>query len=205
MKETIRIFLVDDHPVVREGLRHMLEREEDMTVVGEVGSAEEALTQVEWLHPQVILMDIKMPGMDGIELTRQLKKKHPSCNIIILTFYDEYLAQAIEAGAVGYLHKDIKREELTRAIRAVNQGRSQLDLSLSRDLLAELAAPAENLSQRELEMIRLIAAGASNKEIAEQLFLSETSVKRGVHLILEKLGVRNRSEAVAEAYRRKLI
>lgn len=205
MEETIRIFLVDDHPVVREGLRYMLEREEDMAVVGEAGSAEEALTQVEWLHPEVILMDIKMPGMDGIELTRRLREKQPSCNIIILTFHEEYLAQAIEAGAVGYLHKDIRREELTRAIRAVRQGRSPLDLSLSRDLLTEIATPARNLSPRELEVLRLIAAGASNREIAEQLFLSETSVKRGVRLILEKLGVRNRSEAVAEAYRRKLI
>ncbi len=205
MKEKIGVFLIDDHPVVREGLRHMLEREEDMNVVGEAGSAEEALTQLEWQSPDIILMDIKMPGIDGIELTRRLKEKQPSCNIIILTFYDEYLAQAIDAGASGYLQKDIKREELTRAIRAVREGRSALDLSLSRERLAEFAAPGKSLSQRELEVLKLIAAGASNKEIADQLFLSETSVKREVRLILEKLDVRNRSEAVAEAYRRKLI
>jgi len=208
--DTIRILLVDDHQVVREGLRHMLELEADMEVVGEAGDAKEALTQVELLSPEVILMDIKMPGVDGIELTRQLKEKQPSCNVIMLTLYDEYLAQAIEAGAVGYLLKDIKREELIRAIRAVHQGRSPLDLSLSRERLAELAAPAESkqrgyLSERELAILHLIADGVVTKEIANQLFLSQASVKRSVGLIFEKLGVRNRSEAVSEAYKRRLI
>jgi len=208
--DTIRILLVDDHQVVREGLRHMLELEEDMEVVGEAADAKEALTQVELLSPEVILMDIKMPGVDGIELTRQLKEKQPACNVIMLTLYDEYLAQAIEAGAVGYLLKDIKREELIRAIRAVHQGRSPLDLSLSRDRLAELAAPAESkqrlyLSERELAILRLIADGVVTKEIANQLFLSQASVKRSVGLIFEKLGVHNRSEAISEAYKRSLI
>jgi len=208
--DTIRILVVDDHQVVREGLRHMLELEADMKVVGEAGDAKEALTQVESLSPEVILMDIKMPGMDGIELTRQLTQKQPSCNVLMLTLYDEYLAQAIDAGAVGYLLKDIKREELVRAIRAVHEGRSPLDLSLSRDRLAELAAPAESkqrlyLSERELAILRLIADGVTTQEIANQLFLSEASVKRSVHLILDKLGVRNRSEAVSEGYKRRLI
>ena len=120
--DTIRILLVDDHQVVREGLRRMLELEADMKVVGEAGDAKEALTQVELLSPEVILMDIKMPGVGGIELTRQLKEKQPSCNIIMLTLYDEYLAEAIEAGAVGYLLKDAKRAELTQAIRQVHHG-----------------------------------------------------------------------------------
>ena len=206
----IRILLVDDHQVVRDGLRHMLELEPDMKIVGEAADAKEALAQVELLSPEVILMDIKMPGVDGIELTRQLKEKQPSCNVIMLTLYDEYLAQAIEAGAVGYLLKDIKREELTRAIRAVQEGRSPLDLSLDRDRLAELIAPTEGqqqtrLSERELAVLRLIANGVTTKEIANQLFLSQASIKRSVHLVLEKLGVRNRSEAVSEAYKRKLI
>jgi len=206
----IRILLVDDHQVVRDGLRHMLELEADMKIVGEAADAKEALAQVELLSPEVILMDIKMPGVDGIELTRQLKEKQPSCNVIMLTLYDEYLAQAIEAGAVGYLLKDIKREELTRAIRAVQEGRSPLDLSLDRDRLAELIAPTEGqqqtrLSERELAVLRLIANGVTTKEIANQLFLSQASIKRSVHLVLEKLGVRNRSEAVSEAYKRKLI
>ena len=207
---TIRILLVDDHQVVREGLRHMLELEADMEVVGEAGDAKEALTQVESLSPEIILMDIKMPGIDGIELTRQLKEKLPSCNIIMLTLYDEYLAQAIEAGAVGYLLKDVKREELTRAIRAAYHGRSPLNLSLSRDQLAEFAAPAESkqrvyLSERELAILRMIADGVTTKEIANQLFLSQASIKRSVRLIFEKLGVHNRSEAVSEAYKRRLI
>jgi len=208
--DTIRILLVDDHQVVREGLRHMLELEADMEVVGEAADAKEALTQVELLSPEVILMDIKMPGMDGIELTRQLKEKQPSCNVIMLTLYDEYLAEAIEAGAAGYLLKDIKREELIRAIRAVHHGRSPLNLSLSRDQLAELVASAESkhrahLSERELAILRLIADGATTEEIANQLFLSQASIKRSVRLIFEKLGVRNRSEAVSEAYKRRLI
>ena len=208
--DTIRILVVDDHQVVREGLRHMLELEADMEVVGEAGDAKEALTQVESLSPEIILMDIKMPGIDGIELTRQLKEKLPSCNIIMLTLYDEYLAQAIEAGAVGYLLKDVKREELTKAIRAAYHGRSPLNLSLSRDQLAEFATPAESkqrvyLSERELAILRMIADGVTTKEIANQLFLSQASIKRSVRLTFEKLGVRNRSEAVSEAYKRRLI
>ena len=208
--DTIRILVVDDHQVVREGLRHMLELEADMEVVGEAGDAEEALTQVESLSPEVILMDIKMPGVDGIELTQQLKKKQPSCNIIMLTLYDEYLTEAIEAGAVGYLLKDVKREELTRAIRAVHEGRSSLNLSLNRDQLAEFAAPAGNkqrvyLSERELTILQMIAGGVTTEEIANQFFLSQASVKRSVRLIFEKLGVRNRSEAVSEAYKRRLL
>ena len=155
-------------------------------------------------------MDIKMPGMDGIELTRQLKRKYPSCNVIMLTLYDEYLTQAIEAGAVGYLLKDIKREELIKAIRAVHEGRSPLNLSLSQKHLAELAMSADsrqrtNLSERELVILRLIADGIITRDIASQLFLSEASVKRSVRLIFEKLGARNRSEAVSAAHKKRLI
>lgn len=123
IKENIRIFLVDDHEVVRDGLRHMLELEPDMEIVGEAGDAREALTQVEMLSPEIVLMDIKMPKIDGIELTQQLLLKWPSCKVIMLTLYDEYLAQAMEAGAKGYLLKDIRREELARAIRQIHQGK----------------------------------------------------------------------------------
>jgi len=208
--DTIRILIVDDHQVVREGLCRMLELEDDIDVVGEASDAKEALSQSELLSPEIILLDIKMPGTDGIELTRQLKGKQPSCNIIMLTLYDEYLAEAIEAGAIGYLLKDVKREELIRAIRAVHEGRSPLNLSLSRDQLAELAAPPESkqrayLSERELTILRMIADGVTTKEMAERLFLSQASVKRSVRLIFEKLSVHNRSEAVSEAYKRKLI
>ena len=208
--EAINILLVDDHQVVREGLRRMLELEADLKVVGEANDAKEALPQIEMLSPEVVLMDIKMPGGDGIELTRQVKQRNPSCNVIMLTLYDEYLTQAIEAGAVGYLLKDIKREELVRAIRAVSQGRSPLNLSLSQDRLAELATSAEDnqrslLSERELAILCLIAEGVTTRELASQLFLSQASIKRSVRLIFEKLSVRNRSEAVSEAYKRGLI
>ena len=208
--DPVRILLVDDHQVVREGLRRMLELEADFKVVGEAGDAGEVLAQVESLSPEVILMDIKMPGVDGIELTRQIRQKHPSCNIIMLTLYDEYLPQAIEAGATGYLLKDIKREELVRAIRSVQQGRSPINLSLSQDRLTELVAPTESqqqshLSERELAVLKLIANGLTTKKTANQLFLSEASVKRSVRSIFYKLGVHNRSEAVSEAHKRKLI
>jgi len=207
--DAIRILLVDDHQVVREGLRRMLELEADLKVVGEAADATEVLTQAGSLSPEVILMDIKIPGADGIELTRQLKEKEPSCNVIMLTLYDQYLTQAIEAGAVGYLLKDIKREELIRAIRAVHQGRSPLNLSLSQEQLAELVTPVDQqqafLSERELAILHLIADGITTKGIATQLFLSEASVKRSVRLILDKLGVHNRSEAVSVAYKRRLI
>jgi len=131
MEKEIRILLVDDHQVVREGLRHMLGREEDIEVVGEAGDAQLALTQVELLSPDVILMDIKMPGVDGIELTRRVKEKQLSCNVIMLTLYDEYLAQAIEAGAAGYLLKDTKRAELVQAIKRVHRGEVVISESIT--------------------------------------------------------------------------
>ncbi|MFC2035694.1 response regulator [Chloroflexota bacterium] len=206
----IRILLVDDHQVVREGLRHMLGHEEELEVVGEASDAKEVFIQMELLSPDMILMDIKMPGMDGIELTRQLKEKYPSCNVIILTLYDEYLHRAIEAGAVGYLNKDIKRDELIRAIRTVHEGRSPLNLSISQERLVEFAAPTvsqqrAHLTERELITLRLIAEGITTKDIAKQLFLSEASVKRSIRFIFDKLDVHNRSEAVSEAYKRGLI
>ena len=118
--EAIRILLVDDHQVVREGLRRMLQPETDMQVVGEAANVEEALAQADLLSPDIILMDIKMPETDGIEATRRVKKKHPSCNVVMLTLYEDYLAQAIQAGAAGFFLKGIKREELTTAIRAIH-------------------------------------------------------------------------------------
>jgi len=122
MEKDIQVLVVDDHQVVREGLRRMLGQEEDMELIGQGANSEEALFQVEILSPNIVLMDIKMPGVDGIELTRQVKQKYPSCNVIMLTLYDEYLTQAMEAGAKGYLLKDIRREELAQAIRRVHRG-----------------------------------------------------------------------------------
>jgi len=130
MEKDIRILLVDDHQVVREGLQHMLNKEKDMEVVGQSANAEEALLQLEVFSPNIVLMDIKMPKVDGIELTRQLKEKQPSCNVIMLTLYDEYLDEAFEAGAVGYLLKDTKRAELTQAIRQVHLGETVISESI---------------------------------------------------------------------------
>ena len=207
--DTIRILLIDDHQVVREGLRRMLEIEPDFKVVGEAASAKEALTQVESLSPEVILMDIKMPGVDGITLTREIKEKYPSTNIIMLTLYDEYLTKAIEAGAKGYLQKDIHRDQLLKAIRDVHEGRSPFNLSLSQEQLAGLVASPDSerthLSERELDILKLTANGVTTREVSKELFLSEASVKRSLRIIFEKLGVRNRSEAVSEAYKRKIL
>ncbi len=206
--DKIRILLVDDHQVVREGLRRMLELEPDFDVVGDAGTAKEAIDQVQGLSPEVVLMDIKMPGIDGIELTRQMKGRAPDTKVIMLTLYDEYLPQAIEAGAQGYLVKDINREELLKAIRAVHEGRSPLHLSLTQEKLTRLTSQEDQqnkLSEREITILRLIADGVTTEGITHQTFLSEASVKRSVRFIFEKLGVHNRSEAVAEAYKRGLI
>ena len=208
----IRVLLVDDHQVVREGLRRMLEVEDDIRVVGEATGMEEALKLAELHCPDVVLMDIKMPGVDGVEATRRLKEKQPACNIIMLTLYEEYIAEAIKAGAAGYLLKDIKREELSQAIRVAYQGQSPLNASLARKLVIEFndrardrAKQERSLSERQLDMLRLIAAGATNKQIAGQLFLSETTVKREMHSLFAKLEASSRSMAVSEAYRKKLI
>ena len=204
----IRVLIVDDHQVVREGLQRMLKLEDDIQVVGEATNMEEAFTQAELLSPDIILMDIKMPGTDGVEATRKLKERQPACKIIMLTLYEEYLTQAIEAGAEGYLLKDIKREELVSAIRAVQQGRTPLS-PLSRESLTEFAtlisAGRSYLTERELAILRLIANGATTNEIGAQLFLSQATIKRDTRRIFDKLGVHNRSEAVAEAYKKKLI
>jgi len=206
--EVIRLMLVDDHQVVREGLRRMLELEPDMRVVAEAANAEEAMAQASKVTPDIILMDIKMPGVDGIELTRRLKEQNPQFNILVLTLYDEYFPRAIEVGAAGYLRKDLRREELIEAIRMVVAGKSPLNLTVERGRLAGLLSGSSGrllLSERELAVLRLAANGAVNKEIAAQLSLSQTSVNRAFRQAFSKLGVRNRSEAIAEGYRRHLL
>lgn len=207
-EKKIRVLLVDDHQFAREGLRRMLELDSSISVVGEAINVDEAIRQAGILSPDVILMDIKMPERDGIEATRILKQKYPTSKIIMLTLYEEYFAEAIEAGAAGYLLKDVKREELVQAIRAVQEGKVPLS-PLSREFFSKIANSGEDgrvvLSEREVTILKLIAEGATTKEIGEQLFLSEATVKRGVQSIFDKLDVRNRSEAVAEAYRKKLI
>ena len=205
--EPVRILLVEDHQVVREGLRRMLELEPDMRVVGEAADGEEGLVQLATLEPDIVISDIKMPGMDGIEFTRRAKAEWPKSNVLVLTLYDEYLPNAFEAGAVGYLRKDVHREELIQAIRAVVEGRSPVHVMLERERLAAISGARQGLqlSEREQSVLRLVASGVTTKEMASQLILSETTVKRTLQRIFEKMGVRSRSEAVAEAIKKNLI
>lgn len=209
--KTIRVLLVDDHQVVREGLKRMLEQEKQIEVAGEATSGEEAIDCVRHLSPDIILMDIKMPGIGGIEAIRQIQAIQPSVKVIVLTLYqNEYLAQAAEAGAVGYLLKDTTREELIQAIQRAFSGQTPLAPSVTQTLLREYVSLTKLrrehiLSQRQLEILRLIAAGLTNKEISARLFLSEATVKREVKTIFSKLNAADRAQAVSEAYKRKLI
>jgi len=209
--KSIRVLLVDDHQVVREGLRRMLDLDKDIEVVGEAASGEEALTRVEQLSPDVILMDVKMPGMGGIDAIRELKTRQSSASVIVLTVYeDKYLAQAAEAGAVGYLLKDVSRDELTKAIRAAYQGQSPFAPAISRTLFAQYAALTKAshdsvLTRRQIEILRLIASGATNKEIASRLFISSATVKRETNAIFAALNVNDRAEAVSAGYKMGLL
>ena len=207
----IRVLLVDDHQVVREGLRRMLEMDKDMEVVGEAASGEDALVQDQRLSPDVILMDVKMPGMGGIEAIQQLKARQSPARVIILTVYeDKYLAQAAEAGAVGYLLKDVSREDLTQAIRTAYQGQSPLAPSVTRTLFAQYGALSKTshesvLSRRQIEILRMIASGATNNEIASRLFVSAATVKRETNAIFAALNVTDRAQAVSEGYKLGLL
>jgi DNA-binding NarL/FixJ family response regulator len=207
----IRVMLVDDQQLVREGLRRMLELDEDIEVVGEAKSGEDAIVKTDDWEPDIILMDVRMPGMGGIEATRQLKAKECKANIIILTVYeDKYLAQAAEAGAVGYLLKDIGREELARSIKLAYQGQSPFAPSITRTLFTQFGNVAQLsrntlLTPRQLDILRLIAAGVTNREIAGKLCVSEATIKRETNTIFSKLEAVDRTQAVAEAYRKNLL
>ena len=204
--DTIRIFLVEDHQIVREGLRRMLELSPDIIVVGEASNGQEALQQVPQVAPDIVITDIKMPGMDGIELTRLLKKACPSCSVLVLTLYESYLASAVDAGASGYLLKDLRREVLVDAIRAVKDGRSPLHISLENGQLSSfVSGVSSRLTEREQNVLSLVAQGITIEQIASQLSFSNTTVKRIIRQTIEKLNVRNRSEAVARAIKENLI
>lgn len=206
--DTIGIMLVDDHQVVREGLRRMLELEPDMKIVAEASSGQEAILLAKTHSPEVILMDIKMPGMDGVEATRLLKQESPQCKVLVLTLFSEYLPNAIKSGADGYLLKDLRREELVQAIRDVLDGRAPVRLSMEQGQLGELLSGSFSpgqYSDREMAVLKMVADGAPNREIAQQLAMSEATVKRILRQASEKLGARNRSEAVAEAMKRNLL
>jgi len=209
--KTIRVLVVDDHEVVREGLRRMLELEEGIQVVGEAGDGEEAIKKAATLFPDVITMDLKMPGMDGITATQEIKQKIPDIHILILTLYaEDFVKQAIEAGASGYLLKDSDCEQITKAIHQVHDGFCPIAPSLTRELVIAFAQLSHNgrsslLTRRQTELLKLIAEGMSSKEIGGCLFISTSTVKREIRQILNKLKVSDRAQAVSEAMKRNII
>jgi DNA-binding NarL/FixJ family response regulator len=209
----IRILIVDDHPVVREGLAGMISTQGDMRVVGEAGNGVEALRLAHGLSPDLILMDLQMPNLDGAAAIRQIRKDLPDCRILVLTAFDsdERILHSIEAGAQGYLLKGVPRDELFRAIRVVAEGGSLLQPSVAAKLLNRVGQmlkqeeTTEHLTDREMEVLRLLARGNRNKEIAESLIISERTVKFHVGVIFQKLGVTNRAEAVSKAIQSGLV
>ena len=210
----IRLLLVDDQALFREGLHTLLSLHEDLQVVGEAGNGIEALAAADELRPDVVLMDLRMPVLDGVAATRRLLAAHPTTRVIVVTTFDddELVFDGLRAGAVGYLLKDVSSDKLVEAIRAAARGESFLQPSIAAKVLAEFnrlersAAPpppppplAEPLSERELEILRLLAAGDSNKEIAAALFIAEGTVKNHVTNILGKLDARDRTQAALRA------
>src|SRR5256714_11078754 len=202
----IRLLIIDDHEMVREGLKAMLTTEPDFTIVGDAANAEQAFELIERLRPDVILLDIRLPGTSGIDVCRTVTERYPETAVIILTtFTDESLvAQCIQAGARGFIVKDIERFDLKRSIRAVARGEAVIDSKAAVAVLAQLRRapqvsqePApEPLSTQQIVILGLIAQGPSSREIATQLYLSENTVKGYVQEILHRLGVMNRTEAV---------
>ena len=212
MSEQIRILLVDDQKLMREGLRILLELETDLVIVGEAVEGQAALEAYADLRPDVVLMDVRMPGMDGVEATWRLRERWPEARIIILTTFDddEYVFEGLRAGARGYLLKDVSGHDLAEAVRTVAAGGALIEPSVARKVVAEfarMAPPAraldaslpEPLSEREQEILRLLAQGLSNREIADRLSLAQGTVKNYVTTILQKLGARDRTQAALRA------
>lgn len=215
---TIRILLVDDQALFREGLHTLLSVHDDLAVVGEAGNGQEAIDAVEQLAPDVVLMDLRMPVLNGVAATRQITQSAPNSRVIVLTTFDddEYVFDGLRAGAVGYLLKDVPSAKLVEAIRAAARGESFLQPSVAAKVVAEFSRMSdleatsantavaqqdlvEPLSERELEILGVLATGASNREIANKLFITEGTVKNHVTNILGKLGVRDRTQAALKA------
>lgn len=195
---------MDDHPIVRDGLRAALGGELDFEIVGEAADGATAVRLADELRPDVVLMDLRMPGMDGVTAIRRLSGTGP--RVLVLTTFDTDVLPVLEAGATGYLLKDAPPEELVRAVRAVHRGETVLAPAAAGRLADHLRKPSRGrLSKRELDVLRLVAEGATNKEAAADLFISEASVKTHLLHIYAKLDVRDRASAVAEAYRRGLL
>ena len=204
----IRVLVVDDHPVVRDGLRGMLDGQPDLQVVAEAGDGKAALAQVARHEPDVVLMDLRMPELDGAGAIEVLTRRHPSVRVLVLTTYDEdqEIVRAVEAGAVGYLLKDTPREELFRAVRAAARGESVLGPAVAARLLGRLRAPVVDVpSERELEVLALVAKGLTNRAVARSLSISEATVKTHLVHVFGKLGVGDRTAAVTAAYERGLL
>lgn len=210
---TIKVLVVDDHRLVREGLVNLLRVNPEIEIVAEAENGDEAVAKARSLRPDVVLMDVSMPGMNGITATRLVKKECPEAAVIILTMLDQeaYVYEAVKAGATGYLLKNAGLDELVRAIKEVHRGGATLHPDAQARLLKEYVALARRnretygLSGRELEVLQLLADGKSNREIAEELFISAQTVKTHIAHIFDKLGVSDRTEAVAAALRRGLV
>lgn len=213
MKEPIRILIVDDHDIVRVGLAALIATEPGMVLVGEAEDGVEAVLKARALRPDVILMDLAMPRKDGIEAIHEIKAENPDARILVITSFaeDEKVFPAIKAGAHGYLLKDSSPTELVQAIHDVHRGESSLDPAIARKLLRELNRPVapviseEPLTEREIEVIKLLAQGLSNGEIAQQLIIAERTVRSHVSSILAKLHVANRTQAALYAVQQGLI
>lgn len=217
----IRIVLVDDQTLMRQGIQTLLELEPDLRVVGVAGTGREALAVVEREQPDVVLMDVRMPELDGVSATRALHERYPQIGVIILTTFDddEYVFEGLKAGARGYLLKDVSSDDLAAAVRAVAAGQALIQPSIARKVVAEFsrlaagtpAMPAEQsglaqpLTERELEVLRALAAGLSNREIADRLVITEGTVKNHVSNLLGKLEARDRTQAVLRAQVLRLI
>ncbi len=212
MSETIGLLIVDDHPVVRDGLVAILGTQPDFAITGQAASGETALALFESLQPDVILLDLEMPGMDGVEVIRHLRALQPAVKIVVFTAFDtdERILSALQAGAKGYLLKGAPRSELFEAIRIVHRGGSLLQPVVASRLLNQLSetgddALAEELTPRESEVLQLLAQGKPNKEIAAELVITERTVKFHISSILAKLGATNRTEAVTIALQQGLV
>ena len=208
MAEAIRLLLVDDHPVVRDGLRGMCESSPDFHVVGEAGDGVEAVALAADLDPDVVLMDLRMPGGSGLDAIAALAKTGSRAHVLVLTTYDtdRDIMAALDAGATGYLLKDAPRDELFAAIRAAAAGESVLSPAVATRVVSRVrTAGSEALSGRETDVLALVAKGRSNREIARALFVSEATVKTHLGHIYTKLGVNDRASAVATAYDRGLL